>query len=49
MIGWDAAAGIAVSLVIRARDIFLALLGLGFGARSYRSFLFPERISEERS
>jgi glycosyltransferase 2 family protein len=32
LLGWDPAVGIALSLVIRARDIFFALLGLGLGS-----------------
>lgn len=39
LLGWGPAVGIALSLVIRARDVLLALLGLGFGSFVYRSSL----------
>ena len=38
MLGWGAATGIAVSLVIRARDVLLAVVGLCTGFILYRSF-----------
>jgi glycosyltransferase 2 family protein len=47
MLGWGAAAGIAVSLVIRTRDSFFALLGLGLGAFSYRRFFFSHRTLKD--
>lgn len=47
-LGWEPAAGIAVSLVVRARDILFALLGVGSGFLAYRSYLFPERKVVER-
>jgi glycosyltransferase 2 family protein len=40
VLGWGAASGIALSLIIRARDITLALLGLWLGGSAYRSVLF---------
>jgi uncharacterized protein (TIRG00374 family) len=40
LLGWGPAVGIALSLVIRARDVALALLGLWFGSYVYRSFLW---------
>ncbi|MBE0698751.1 MAG: flippase-like domain-containing protein, partial [Anaerolineaceae bacterium] len=48
MLGWGAAVGIAVSLLIRTRDSFFALLGLGLGAVSYRSFFLPKKDPNER-
>ncbi len=48
LLGWGGAAGIAVSLVIRARDMFLALLGLGVGGFLYRSVLFSQWITKEK-
>lgn len=43
LLGWGAGVGIALSLVIRARDVFLALLGLWLGGVAYRSFLAIRR------
>jgi glycosyltransferase 2 family protein len=43
LLGWGAAAGIAISLVIRARDSFFALIGLGLGAVAYRSYFLPKK------
>ena len=40
LLGWGPAFGIALSLLIRARDVTLALAGLWFGGYVYRSFLF---------
>jgi glycosyltransferase 2 family protein len=39
-LGWGPEAGLALSLVIRARDVFLAVLGLWLGGFAYRSTLF---------
>lgn len=39
LLGWEPAVGIALSLVIRVRDVTLALAGLGFGSFVYRSIL----------
>jgi glycosyltransferase 2 family protein len=47
MLGWDQAVGIALSLVIRARDLFLALLGLGVAgwpSLKSRFYVQKERI-----
>ncbi len=49
LFGWAPAAGIAVSLVIRARDFLLALVGAGLGAVLYRFSLFPWFSKRERS
>jgi len=40
LLGWSPALGIALSLVIRARDVIFALAGLWFGGFVYRSILF---------
>ncbi len=40
LLGWSPALGIALSLVIRARDVAFALAGLWFGGFVYRSILF---------
>ncbi len=48
MAGWGAAAGIAASLVIRARDIILALLGLGSSMLGFRKVSHSERTIDER-
>jgi uncharacterized protein (TIRG00374 family) len=45
LLGWGPAVGLALSLVIRARDVFLALTGLGLGGFAYRSFLFTKERS----
>jgi uncharacterized membrane protein YbhN (UPF0104 family) len=49
MLGIDPALGIALSLVIRARDVFFGLLGLWVGGYAYRSFLFGLSDAKERS
>lgn len=49
MLGWGVASGIAISLVIRARDSFFALLGLSLGAIFYRTFFLPKINPRERS
>jgi glycosyltransferase 2 family protein len=48
LLGWGAAAGITVSLIIRARDVFLATLGLGVGLLSYRSFFLQTLFLKKR-
>lgn len=40
IMGWDPAAGIALSLVIRARDLLLAVAGLWVSGAAYRGLLF---------
>lgn len=40
LLGWGPAVGLALSLVIRARDVILALIGFGVGGFVYRAFLF---------
>lgn len=42
-LGWGAATGIAASLVIRARDVLLALLGLAIGGAMTHATLFGDR------
>ena len=49
LLGWGAAIGIAASLVIRARDVLLALLGLIIGSVLTHSILFRDRVTKERS
>lgn len=48
LLGWGPALGIAVSLVIRVRDVLLGLIGLLVGGLVYRSALFGE-FSKGRS
>lgn len=48
MAGWGAAAGIAASLVIRARDMFLALLGLGGSTLGFLKVSYSEQTINER-
>lgn len=54
-LGWGAATGIAASLVIRARDVLLALVGLVIGGVMTHTALFGNpvsrgnRVPEERS
>jgi glycosyltransferase 2 family protein len=47
LLGWGASTGIALALVIRGRDVFLALLGLLLGGYSYRAYLFGSKKGEE--
>ena len=49
LLGWGVETGIALSLVIRARDVFLALIGLWVGGFAYRTFLFRGGDSAEGS
>ncbi len=49
LLGWGPAVGIALSLLIRARDVSLAALGLWLGGYAYRSTLFGRLPSDERS
>jgi hypothetical protein len=48
MLGWPPAVGVAVSLVLRARDVSLGLVGLSISGVSYRSILFPWGADRER-
>lgn len=48
LLGWEAASGVALSLVIRARDLFLAACGLWFGGAAYRQRREKRTILEER-
>lgn len=47
--GWGAAVGIALSLIIRARDLLLASLGMWMGGMAYRKTLINPWVLEERS
>lgn len=48
-LGWGAAAGIAISLIIRARDLLLASAGIWIGGMLYRRVLLKPWITTERS
>lgn len=49
LLGWEPAVGIALSLLIRARDLFLAVCGLWLGGMAYRSFNLDRKVTEDRS
>lgn len=48
-LGWGAAAGIAISLIIRARDLLLASAGIWIGGIIYRRVLLKPWVTTERS
>lgn len=48
-LGWGAPAGVALSLIIRARDLLLAVAGMWYGGSVYRQVMFDSAISDERS
>jgi uncharacterized protein (TIRG00374 family) len=48
-LGWGAPVGIALSLIIRARDVLLAGLGMWLGGMAYRKTWVKSWGSEERS
>jgi glycosyltransferase 2 family protein len=48
-LGWGVPVGIALSLVIRARDVLLASLGMWLGGVAYRRTFVEQWISEKRS
>jgi uncharacterized protein (TIRG00374 family) len=48
LLGWDPAAGVALSVLIRARDLFLAVCGLWLGGAAYRSVRRERQTYEER-
>jgi uncharacterized membrane protein YbhN (UPF0104 family) len=47
-LGWGAAFGLALSLVVRARDVVLAISGLVLTGHAYRWFLFKGPSDSER-
>lgn len=49
LLGWEPALGIAMSLLIRARDLILASAGLWVGGVAYRYVLFGLSKAKERS
>ncbi len=49
LLGWGPAVGLALSLMIRARDVILAIIGFGLGGFVYRSFLMRGPAEKEGS
>jgi glycosyltransferase 2 family protein len=48
MLGWGPASAVALTLIIRARDISLGLIGLWLGGAAYRAFLTGRFSTRER-